>query len=286
VVLISGGNKGIGRATAEGMAKLRARVLIACRNQQLAMQACQEIRVAVPGAVIDYLLLDFGSLDSVRAFPDAYRKKVNAPIDFLYNNAGVMMPLSTTADCFNSCLQVNYLGHFLLTNLLLQADLLSDHARIINVTSVVHVDGSVRFLDMNYSKSYSSTGAYADTKLYNIMFSNYLNALLKRSSRHFNKCSMALHPGAVETDFILHFIPKWVADLFAPILRMIVIQAKDAAHALVYAALGRDLQGVGGQYLHQCCMWWAAPLSRDKRLCAHLWRCTEEMLRVEFRSKI
>ena len=195
-VLITGASAGIGKATASELAARGARVALLCRDAAKAERARAEIRARTPDAAVDVVPLDLRSLASVRACAkavlDAYPR-----IDVLVNNAGVFPPnLRKTEDGFEEQIGVNHLGHYLLTNLLLERLAASAPARVVNVSSMMHAGGAIDFASFRDPARYDAMGAYRQSKLANILFSNELarRAGAKRIT------SNSLHPGGVATE--------------------------------------------------------------------------------------
>ena len=175
----------IGKETAKDLSKRGAKIVMACRNLELAEAAAKEVKEAGQGQV-SVMKLDLASLDSVRAFAQEYNAKEER-LDVLINNAGVMLlPDKThTADGYEMTIGVNHLGHFLLTNLLLDKLRASKPSRIVNVSSLAHEKGKMDLTDLNYAtKPWDSMGAYRQSKLANVLFSRQLEKLLPKVSTH------------------------------------------------------------------------------------------------------
>ena len=173
-VVITGGNTGIGKETAVDLAGRGARVIIGCRNLEKGKEALKEIQERSGSSSVFLEQIDLASLESVRTFSD---KILNSEprLDILINNAGVMAcPYQKTEDGFEMQFGVNHLGHFLLTLLLLDRLKRSQPSRIINVSSSAHRMGSgkINFDDIHFEKSYSSWGAYFNSKLANVLFTS------------------------------------------------------------------------------------------------------------------
>ncbi len=193
-VLVTGGTAGIGKATAEGCARLGARVGIAGRDRRRAESAAIDIK-ARTGRTVDVFVADLSSLAEVRRLAaevlDAYPR-----LDVLVNNAaGRWATRHTTADGLERTLAVNHLAPFLLTWLLL--DRLKDNApaRIITVASALHAMGKIDFDDLQGAARYNGTRAYNQSKLANIMFTYELARRLDGSG----VTATVLHPGVVRT---------------------------------------------------------------------------------------
>ena len=202
-VIITGSNTGIGKETAVDLAKRNARVILACRSVQKGEEAAVEVRKRSGSDNILFIQLDLASLASVRRF--ATRILEEEPrVDILINNAGVMAcPYSKTEDGFEMQFGVNHLGHFLLTNLLLERIKESPSARIVNVSSLGYLFGKVRFDDLGAELSYSRWGAYYQSKLANILFTRSLAKRLEGVNITVN----AVHPGSIDTELTRYIIP-------------------------------------------------------------------------------
>ncbi|CAN7940586.1 unnamed protein product [Ixodes hexagonus] len=182
-VVITGGNGGIGKETAKELVRRKARVIIACRNLKKAEVAAQEIFEETKQRVI-IRHLDLASFKSVREFADSILK-TEPRLDVLINNAGVMVDhpeVELTEDGYETCFQTNFLGHCLLTLLLLGLLKRSAPSRVVNLSSFLHHLGSVDNLQAKAKGTESrlhSMFTYFHTKLAIIMFTRALAAKLK-----------------------------------------------------------------------------------------------------------
>ena len=198
-VIITGANTGIGLETAVDLAKRNARVILACRSVERGETAAVEVRKRSGNDNVVFIQLDLASLDSVRKFAAKILEE-EPRIDILINNAG-MSPLGLpertfTTDGFERSFGVNHLGHFLLTNLLLDRIKEAPSARIVNVSSLAHRWGNIDLDNLNLEHSYSSLRAYNSSKLANILFTRFLAKRLEGTCVTTN----ALHPGAINTE--------------------------------------------------------------------------------------
>uniref|UniRef100_A0A674GGF2 Retinol dehydrogenase 11 n=1 Tax=Taeniopygia guttata TaxID=59729 RepID=A0A674GGF2_TAEGU len=183
VVIITGANTGIGKETARDLAKRGARVIIACRDTAKAEAAANEIRAETGNQQVIVKKLDLADTKSIREFAERFLAE-EKELHILINNAGVMLcPYSKTADGFEMHLGVNHLGHFLLTFLLLERLKQSAPARIVNVSSLAHHGGRIRFHDLHGEKSYNRGLAYCHSKLANVLFTRELARRLQGKSR-------------------------------------------------------------------------------------------------------
>lgn len=197
IVLITGSTDGIGKQTALDLAQRGATVLIHCRDLKRGKVVMDEIIRQTANSNIDLFISDFSSLKQVKKLAEEIKSKHDY-LDVLINNAGVYMKQRIlTKDGYEMTFQVNHLAHFLLTNLLLDLIEKSAPARIINVSSMAHSNG-IDFNDLQSEKSYSAYGAYALSKLANILFTFKLAADLKNTGVTVN----CLHPGVINTKLL------------------------------------------------------------------------------------
>jgi NAD(P)-dependent dehydrogenase (short-subunit alcohol dehydrogenase family) len=166
-------------------------------------------------------------------------------LDFLINNAGIMMPpFSTTKDGFELQMGVNFLGHFLLTGLLLNTLNKADHARIVTLSSIAHKSGEIQFDDLHWKKKYSKTKAYGQSKLACLMFAFTLDRKLKKDNH--STISVASHPGVSNTDLARH-LPKWLLFLAKPIIPFMTQSPKEGAMPTIRASFDNEVEG--GMYI-------------------------------------
>ncbi|CAH1239017.1 RDH14 [Branchiostoma lanceolatum] len=172
--IVTGANTGIGFEVAKDLARRGAKVILACRNEARAEAAVAEIVKDTGNENVMTSKLDLASLSSVREFSQKI-KEGETRLDILVNNAGICCPQSTTEDGFDTQLQVNHLGHFLLTHLLLDLLKTSAPSRVVVVASSVHkTSQGINFEDINYEKNYVAFPVYAQSKLANILFTREL----------------------------------------------------------------------------------------------------------------
>jgi NAD(P)-dependent dehydrogenase (short-subunit alcohol dehydrogenase family) len=170
VIVVTGGNSGIGYEAALQFARKRARVVLACRDLGKARIAVDQIKAASPDAELDAMQLDLANLASVRGFTDAFHIQ-HRKLDVLCNNAGVMaLPYRQTVDGFEMQFGTNHLGHFALTGLLLDLLLATDSSRVVTVSSGAHRMGRIRFDDLQWKTGYRKWFAYGQSKLANLLF--------------------------------------------------------------------------------------------------------------------
>lgn len=214
-VIVTGGNSGIGEATASALAAAGHDVIIACRDVPKADAAAD----AMPGRV-EVRQLDLANLAGVRSFAESVDS-----VDVLVDNAGVLgLPLTRTADGFEAHIGINYLGHFALTCLL--GDKIAD--RVIVVGSALHVFGHIHLDDLNWQRRrYSKWSAYAESKLALTLFASRLATMGVRA--------YVADPGAVDTD-ITRYATGWFGRMAAlPMRRMLLRTPAEAAQSVLLA---------------------------------------------------
>ncbi len=197
-VLITGGNSGIGKATAEELARRGARVMLTARDLERGTAAAEDIK-AVTEAEVEVGVLDLSRLESVREFARQYAAD-HTRLDVLINNAGVMTGKRLeTEDGFEWTFAVNYLGPFLLTNLLAELLISSAPARIVNVSSENYrtAKQGLKMDDLQMTDGFSPSRAYAASKMAMILFT----VELEQRIGALGVTADVLHPGVVGTSF-------------------------------------------------------------------------------------
>jgi len=247
IVLITGGNDGIGKQTAIGLAQRGAHVVIACRNMDKAAKAIEVIKAESENEQVEALHLDLASLASVKKCAEAFQQKYEK-LDVLINNAGLFTSdLRKTEDGFELQFGVNHLGHFLLTNLLLPQLQAADVPRVVNVSSTGHYGGDIDFENLRGergTKAYNGFVAYSQSKLMNVMFA-------KELTRRYPKIvSNALHPGVVSTA-----IGQKNSNIFVKLFwftgRLFMLSQARGAKTSIFLASAPEAGEVTGRYFDE-----------------------------------
>ncbi len=227
-VIVTGASSGIGLATARALAEVGARVVFAVRDIEKGRAAA-----AATTGVTEVRELNLASLDSARAFAAGWHGR----IDLLINNAGVGGPeLARTADGFEMQFGTNHLGHFALTNLLLE----HITGRVVTVASQAERLGHIDFDDLNWEhKPYRSSGAYAQSKLANLLFTAELQRRLSAAGSEV--LATATHPGFVATNIYNH-AGRPPSGLSALTIRLLAQGTAMGALPTLYAAVA-DIPG-------------------------------------------
>ncbi|MEJ6736155.1 MAG: oxidoreductase [Flavobacteriales bacterium] len=240
VAIVTGANSGLGKEITIGLAKLDIKVIMACRNIKKAESTKLEILKKIAIADIEIIELDLNSLISVRNFAKTFCEQYKQ-LNLLIENAGIMIPPFTkTADGFESQLGVNYLSHFLLTNLLMPTLNKTEGARIATTSSIAHESGRIDFDNLNSEKSYAKMDAYRQSKLACLIFSYELQRRLNRVGS--NVIAISVHPGVSKTN-LFYNLPKVLQVIATPFIPFFTHSPKKAALPMLYAALGNDVKG-------------------------------------------
>ena len=242
--IVTGANTGLGYETTRELAKKGAEVIMACRNMDKAAQAKAQIQEEMPNAKLTTMQIDLASLDSVRKFAAKFNLDYSS-LDLLINNAGVMMPpFELTDDGFELQFEANYLGHFLLTGLLLRKLKEAPAARVISLSSLAHDWGDIYFDDLNFNKNYDKRKSYGQSKLACLMFAYELERRLRKENS--TVLSLAAHPGISDTE-LSRYLPKFIRFISPIIMPLFAQSAKKGALPTLRAAT--DLSLTGGTYL-------------------------------------
>ncbi|ESO83499.1 hypothetical protein LOTGIDRAFT_197176 [Lottia gigantea] len=249
--IVTGANSGIGRETAFNFAKEGGRVILACRDMEKCAAAKKEIINFTYNVQVICKKLDLASIKSIRQFAEEINKE-ETHVDVLVNNAGVMRcPETLTKDGIEMHLGVNHLGHFLLTNLLIEKLKGSVPSRVINVTCSAFVNGKINFKDLNSEDSYEEGVAYSQSKLALMLFTRELSKKLQGTGITVN----AVHPGMSKTAIMRHtrlYNSKISSFFFWPIHFFVFKSVDRAAQTVLFAALDPSLQDVSGKYFSDC----------------------------------
>ncbi len=239
IAIVTGANSGLGLVTARELARKGALVVLACRNLDKGRTALAEW--APLGAPAELEELDLASLASVRSFADRFRAK-HGGLDLLINNAGVMAPpRKRTADGFELQFGTNHLGHFLLTELLLDLMEGRDDARVVTLSSTAHKFGRIAFDNLNGDRRYFRWRAYGQSKLANLLFTLELDRRLR--ARDSTIKSLAAHPGYAATNLQTAAAPL-VDRLVMKVGNAVVAQSDEmGALPTLFAATQPGLQG-------------------------------------------
>jgi NAD(P)-dependent dehydrogenase (short-subunit alcohol dehydrogenase family) len=272
--IVTGANSGIGKETALGLAQIGARVVMVCRNAEKGKAALEEIRRESGSSQVDLLIADMSSQASVRALAEQIRQKYPC-LDVLVNNAGgAAWARTLSAEGFEVTLAANYLGAALLTLLLLDLLKASAPARIVNVSSSESQDARLDMQDLRFERrKYSAVAAYRQSKLLMNVFTFELARRLAGTGVTAN----CLHPGAVATNIWSADSMPSIVKLIVPLMKPFMLSSKQGAAVSLYLATSPEVAQVSGEYFVKSKPAKSKPLSRDPKLMAEVWLCTEKM---------
>jgi len=245
--IVTGANSGIGYQAARYLSRAGAAVILACRSREKGEAASAKIVAKQSSAKVEVRILDVADLDSVRRFATEFLSE-DKPLDLLINNAGVMaLPeRRTTPQGFEMQFGTNHLGHFALTGLLLPALLRQPTSRVVTVASIAHKSGKLNFDDLNAERRYDPRGAYAQSKLANVVFGLEFDRRLRAHSA--NTASVIAHPGVAVTNIVSNGMGTGLKGRVVNALLPLVAQSDDrGSWPLLYAATSPDAHG-GGYY--------------------------------------
>ena len=317
VAVVTGANTGIGYETALRLAQEGATVVLAGRSLAKLTDAAERIRAQLPFSTVEVEVLDLASLESVRKFAAAFLAR-HGTLDALINNAGVsaIPERRETADGIEQILQVNFLGHFLLTSLLMPALRAAAAPRVINVSSRASflpnaklTQGETPQLDLQHAgAAYGACQtpvdcpAYSASKMAQLIFTRELQRRLGGESSR--ALVLSVHPGLVATELLRYSTVAGPAGtLAAPAAEVAAARRalnfwgaktpEQGAQTTLFAVTSPTLtpRTAGGHFLRECADAEKEAVSsseleglgyRDERLAAALWREAERLTGAEF----
>ncbi|QEE14348.1 SDR family oxidoreductase [Promethearchaeum syntrophicum] len=247
ICLITGGNAGIGKETAKGIAKLGATVILACRNLEKGKRAMQEISQFSGNSNIDIFECNLSQPESIRKFVSKFTDKYSQLHILINNAAGFFYKRQETKEGYELTFATNYLGPFLLTNLLLDTMKVSSPARIINVSSNGQMMAKLTEKNIMLKKGYSSIKAYGNSKLALTMFTYELAHRLNGTGIDVN----AVHPGEIKTGFGVSNAPWYFKPMHA-LGSLFKKTPEKGAITSIYLASSPEVEGVTGKYFIKC----------------------------------
>ncbi|XP_067884732.1 retinol dehydrogenase 11 [Heterodontus francisci] len=280
--IVTGANTGIGKYMALDFARRNARVILACRSSQRGLRAQRDIQTRTGNSNVHLRIVDTSSMESVRKFTEQIKKE-EEHLDILVNNAATSgLKQFVTSEGLELTIATNYLGPFLLTNLLLDLVKRSQSARIVNVSSMNHKKGKIDFRHFkgdNLQNSYSDT-IYNHTKLMNILFTLELSNQL----RHTGVTVNAVHPGVVMTEIMRNY------NLFMQIIFNLIgffffKSSEEGAVSAIYCAVSKEMEDVSGKYIESdCSLALPCPTAQDQALAKKLWDVSESLTGLNKRT--
>ena len=282
VALVTGANRGLGKAIALQLAQRGAHVIMACRSG--IPEAGEEIRQACGTAAVEMRALDLGDLHSVLALCEGLHKD-GVVLDRLVLNAGlVTRSPRETAQGFEVMFGVNYLANVLLVQRLLALGVIRwvpqgaavARPRIVFVSSESHRDaGPVDVTRLGQFETYGAMDGmrvYSYSKLLLTVYAGHLSRRLGAQAGVHACC-----PGAVNTD-IAREAPGWVRPVLGAVMSRFFRAPDDAAEPILYLCCAQALEGMTGTYLHLMQDKPPADEVRDPAVGERLFRASQALL--------
>ena len=271
ICLVTGGNSGIGKSVALGLAKMGATVVVVSRNKEKGQTAVTDIIEKSGNKNVELIQADMSSQHSIHQLVNEFRAR-HEMLHLLINNAGVYLTKrSETEDGLESTFAVNHLGPFLLTSLLVDILKASAPSRIVNVTSDAHKGARINFDDLQGEKKFSGWQAYGQSKLAMILYTHGLAKKLEGTGVTVNSA----HPGVVRTNFAKN--NGGLVMLGFRFLGMFFISPESAAKRILYVATSPDLEGVTGKYFTKMHEVKSSQESYDDDSARRLWQISEQL---------
>jgi NAD(P)-dependent dehydrogenase (short-subunit alcohol dehydrogenase family) len=264
--VVTGATRGLGRATAEALARMGATVVLHGRDAAALGAVSRKIANSTGNTNVAGLIADFASLADVRRLANEITAR-HERIDVLVNNAGTAVNVRRlTTDGFEWQFGVNHLAPFLLTTLLLDRLKASAPARIVTVASRAHKRGVIDFDDLNWERrKYDGLQVYSATKLANILFTGELARRLAGA----NVTANCLHPGVVATRIFSHM--GLFGKVFGALSKPLLLPPEKGAETTVYLATSAEVANVSGKYFDKCKAVEPAPAANEDAVARRLW---------------
>jgi NAD(P)-dependent dehydrogenase (short-subunit alcohol dehydrogenase family) len=273
ICLVTGATRGIGRATAEALAKSGAHVLLHGRDSASVGAVCREM---IRYGQVDGVVGDLSSLAAVRKLATDVAAQYPR-LDVLVNNAGTgTRRRSVTVDGYERTFAINHLAPFLLTNLLLERLKAGKAARVVTVSSMAHRGAALDFDDLNWEKrKFKGLGAYGASKLANILFTVELASRLAGSGVTAN----CLHPGVVATNIFTAFGGR-TGKIFTVLFRPFMLSPADGAKTSIYLASSPEVANVTGKFFDKSREVAPTAAAQDLGVAKRLWEISAKLTRL------
>jgi NAD(P)-dependent dehydrogenase (short-subunit alcohol dehydrogenase family) len=270
ICVVTGATRGIGRATAQGLAKLGATVVVICRRREDGDALASEIAASAP-VKPDVVTVDLSSQNSIREAARQLREHY-PHLHVLINNAGIITPRrELSVDGIEMQFAVNHLAYFLLTLLLLDRLKAGAPSRVINVTSGAHAGASLDFDDLQNERRYEPNRAYAQSKLANILFTYELARRLSGTGVTAN----CLHPGVIATGLLADYMRIPIAG--PTLARTFGATPEEGAETSIYLASSPQVERETGKYFVGLKARDSSRQSYDEATARRLWEASERI---------
>lgn len=277
-ILVTGPTNGIGRETALGLAALGHRLVLLCRNREAGQKLVNQISLMPQAAEPMLLVADLNNFEQVRAAAVEFLA-TGKPLDVLINNAGIINVERRVTDGIEEMFRVNHLGHFLLTNLLLDK-IIASRGRVISVASDAHsFCDHIHYDDLSFADNYKTFEAYGHSKLANMLMIRELAKRLEKLQPEADGArAYCLHPGMVASQ-LGYQNKRWYTSIVLFLMKLISITPKQGADTSIYLATTDDPLVNGGYYYQRktrASKRWARSESDAERL----WEVSERLVNL------
>lgn len=289
VIIVTGGNSGIGFESVAAFASKGAKVIMASRSLEKAANAINKIKKRFPSADIKAMELDLANLKSIKNFAVKFNKEYSS-LDVLLNNAGIMsVPYCHTIDGFEQQMGTNHFGHFALTGLLLDIIRSTPGSRVVNVSSIAHKKAHMDFDNLLFEngRDYNRMGAYRRSKLANLYFTFELQRFFES---HACDCiALAAHPGVTDSNIARSTMGNTLFSLLKPLITLALQKTSIGALPQIRASV--DPLCRGGEYYgpDNPNEWSGYPVlvepsryAQSEENSRRLWEMSEELTGVKF----
>ncbi len=278
VCMVTGAASGIGAATAQALAQQGATLILVDRDAQKGIAMVNQIKQQTGNVAVDFMGTDLSSQQEIRQLVQRFARRYQR-LDVLMNNAGALFgERRESVDGIEMTFALNYLGYFMLTNLLLDTLKASAPARIINTSSRSHARAQINFDDLESRTNYKGLSAYAHSKLAIVLFTYELARRLEGTGVTAN----ALHPGIVATNFAMQ--GGGIMGLIVRLFRPAFVSPEQGAQTGIYLATSPEIEGVTGKYFVKCKAVPSSPTSYDMAVASRLWQVSETYINLKRNS--
>jgi len=281
ICLVTGATSGIGFVTALELAQKGATVVVCGREQEKAANVVIKIRSQSNNPNVDFLLADLSDFKEVRNLAEEFIKAY-PKLDVLVNNAGaIFKEFDLNPQRVEKTMALNHFSIFLLTGLLLDTLKASAPSRIINVSSMLHKNGSNNFNDLNNETNYKGLAAYNNSKLALLHFTYELARRLNGGTVTVN----AMHPGWVKSNFGNEY-KTGVYGIVDTLFKPIQLTSEQGAQTIIYLASSPDIENISGKYFVKKNAINSSDSSYNEAVSKQLWQLSEELTNFKWPDNI
>ncbi len=274
VFLVTGATDGIGKAAAKEFAVRGASVTIVGRNKEKTEQVLKELKATSGNKNLDLLLCDLSRLSDVRRAAEEFKSRHDR-LDVLVNNAGATFKSPMLGpDGFELTFALNHLAHFQLTTSLLDLIRKTPGARVVSTSSSMQARGKLDLEKTSISLDGSGPGAYATSKLANILFTKELQRRLSGTAASAN----CFEPGMVRTRFGGFGSDQgFLLNVVYALAKPLASTPEQGADSLIWLATSPEAASLKGEYVSKRRPATPQKQAMDPKLAADLWTLSERL---------